>query len=82
MNPWMPTLVTGVLVLLGVVVNYAILGERVRVNAENHTALKLELDNHKEAIWPVVTNQGQDIAKIKGHLGINGDFSRSKGHHV
>jgi hypothetical protein len=81
MNPWEPHLVTGLIVICGVIANYAILGERVRTNAENTAKLDAEFTAHKDSIWPVVTMQGQDIAKVKGHLGINGDYQRGGGHH-
>jgi hypothetical protein len=34
-----------------------------------------------QALTEEQVEQGKDISKIKGHLGINGDFQRGRGHH-
>lgn len=80
MEKWAPTIVTALFVLVGYVWYGGRFSRTLEAVAEMAKETKTDLKEHKEIIWPAVNRNGEDIAKIKGHLGINGEFR--KGHHV
>jgi hypothetical protein len=66
--------VTDLIVVGGVLINIGIWYQTGRSNTK---AIEKLTDSH-ETLSTEVVAQGKDISKIKGHLGINGDFQRGK----
>jgi hypothetical protein len=73
--------VTDLIVVGGVLINIGIWFQTSRANTKSIETLTENLETHKQAIWPVLTEQGREISNIKGRLGINGG-SNGRGHHV
>jgi hypothetical protein len=82
MNGWGPTIVAGAITLLGWAFTYGTLTQSLRNTIDRVDDVERNLEKHKDNVWPRVGMAEQDIAKIKGHLGINGSTHRGKGHHV
>jgi membrane protein implicated in regulation of membrane protease activity len=82
MDGWGPTIVAGAITLLGWAFTYGTLTQSLRNTIERVENVEEDLDKHKDQIWPRVGKAEENIAKINGHLGINGSAYRGKGHHV
>jgi hypothetical protein len=69
MEQYLPAIVTGVIAGLGWAISYGTLRQSVRNNTEAIKDLDAEQDNQ----WKYIHDTREQVAKVKGRLGINGD---------